>query len=163
MLAEEWLERNQVGYRGLANGERLAIADFSIIWSVFEAAALSGKGSVRSIIEFIDLKHELIIDFTPIKPSLNYFQDRYVNKGVISSRFGDLNFRGNDRGELVEDVLIGKNDDALEKIKALLVIIFRLRNNLFHGLKWPYGMCDQQANFEHGIIVMTSVLDCCRR
>jgi len=163
MLAEEWLERSQPGYRELANGERSAVAGFSIIWSVFEAAALSGNGSVRSISQFIDKKRELLIDFVPFQPSLDYFQDRYVAKGATNYRFEGLNFRGNDNRALVEAVLLGENDDPSEKVKALLIIVFRLRNNLFHGLKWAYEMRDQQANFEYGIIVMTGVLDCCRR
>ncbi|NPD21270.1 hypothetical protein [Alterinioella nitratireducens] len=163
MLAEDWLERSQPGYRELAQGERSAVAGFSIIWSVFEAAALSGSGSVRSIGQFIDGNREALVDFAPLQAPLDYFQDRYVEDGAINLRFDHLNFRRNDNRELVEAVLLGRNDDNAEKAKALLIIVYRLRNNLFHGLKWAYEMRDQQANFEHGILVMTNVLDCCRR
>lgn len=163
MLAEEWLERSQPGYRELAHGERSAVAGFSIIWSVFEAAALSGNGSVRSISQLIDGSRDLLVDSAPFQPSLDYFRDRYVSEGAINFRFDGLNFRRNDNRELVEAVLLGDIDDHAEKVKALLIIVFRLRNNLFHGLKWAYEMRDQQANFEHGIMVMTNVLDFCRR
>ena len=104
-----------------------------------------------------------MVDLKTFEPSLNYFRDRYVTDGATNDRFNGLNFRRNDNRELVETVLLGDNDDPTETVKALLTIVFRLRNNLFHGLKWAYQMRDQQANFEQGTVVMTGVLDCCRR
>lgn len=103
------------------------------------------------------------MNFRPFQSSLEYFQHRYLSEGATNHKFDALNFRRNDNRELVEAVLLGTVDDASDKVKALLIVVFRLRNNLFHGLKWAYEMRDQKANFEHGIIIMTRVLDFSRR
>lgn len=82
-----------------------------------------------------------------------------MSDGGTNHKFQRLNFRRNDRRELVEAVLL--EDDVVpgEIAKALLIIAFRLRNNLFHGIKWAYEMRDQQRNFEHATIVLTRILD----
>jgi hypothetical protein len=33
-------------------------------------------------------------------------------------------------------------------VTAVLIVVHHLRNNLFHGLKWAYGLRGQQANFQ---------------
>ena len=81
--------------------------------------------------------------------------------GSFNHRFAHLNFRPNDRQALVEVVLLGNEQTPTEVIKALLIITFRLRNNLFHGLKWAHEMRDQQSNFEQATSVLTKVLDGC--
>ena len=88
-----------------------------------------------------------------------YFRQRYVSDGQTNHKFESLHFRRNDRRELVEAVLLGHEATAIEIVKALLIIVFRLRNNLFHGIKWAYEMRDQQRNFENAIAVLTRVLD----
>jgi len=34
-----------------------------------------------------------------------------------------------------------------------------LRNNLFHGVKWAYGIRGQQPNFEHGADILMGMLE----
>ena len=42
---------------------------------------------------------------------------------------------------------------------ALLMIVWRLRNNLFHGAKWAYGLRDQRENFTHANSVLMRLLE----
>ena len=42
---------------------------------------------------------------------------------------------------------------------AILIIVFRYRNNLFHGAKWRYNLKDQLGNFTVANNVLTKVLD----
>jgi hypothetical protein len=55
--------------------------------------------------------------------------------------------RRNDQADLVKDVLRGDDNDPVNCVIAVLIIVYRLRNNLFHGGKWAYGIRDQQSNF----------------
>lgn len=50
---------------------------------------------------------------------------------------------------LFEEVLSEARDGGADVLKALLLIILRLRNNLFHGVKWQYFLQDQFENFSH--------------
>lgn len=159
MLAEDWLERTQPGYQELSNVERSAVAGFSIVWSVFEARALSTNANATAIVRFVDENAASFGSAEPFGDALAYFQQRYVSDGQTNHKFESLHFRRNDRRELVEAVLLGHEATAIEIVTALLIIVFRLRNNLFHGIKWAYEMRDQQRNFENAIAVLTRVLD----
>ena len=159
MLAEDWLERTQPGYQELSNVERSAVAGFSIVWSVFESRALSTNANATAIVRFVDENAASFGSAEPFGDALAYFRQRYVSDGQTNHKFECLHFRRNDRRELVEAVLLGHEATPTEIVTALLIIVFRLRNNLFHGIKWAYEMRDQQRNFENAIAVLTRVLD----
>ena len=36
-----------------------------------------------------------------------------------------------------------------EVATVILIIVYRIRNNLFHGEKWSYGLQGQLNNFKH--------------
>ena len=159
MLAEDWLERTQPGYQELSIGERSAVAGFSIVWSVFEARALAANANATAIVQFVDQNAHCFGSAEPFADALMYFRQRYVSDGGANHKFQSLHFRRNDRRELVETVLLGGGVAPTDIVKSLLIIAFRLRNNLFHGIKWAYEMRDQQRNFENATAVLTRVLD----
>ncbi|AMO36446.1 hypothetical protein AC731_005555 [Thauera humireducens] len=66
---------------------------------------------------------------------LAFWTFRYREPEGFSARFADLRFRANDQREVVEGVLLGTHGGLNEKLLSLMVIVYRLRNNLFHGLK----------------------------
>ena len=41
----------------------------------------------------------------------------------------------------------------------MLTIIYRYRNNLFHGVKWGYELADQLHNFTHANNALMKALD----
>ncbi len=41
----------------------------------------------------------------------------------------------------------------------MLIIVFRYRNNLFHGVKWEYELAGQLSNFTTANSVLMKVLD----
>ena len=113
--------------------------------SLAEAAkALNGQG---------------LLQYDRFEKSLGYFRDRYFQGGAFNERFEHLLWRKNDLRPLVEAVLSGKDDDIEHVVLALLMIAYRLRNNLFHGVKWAYGIQGQQPNFEHASDVLMRILE----
>ncbi|RQV60796.1 hypothetical protein DF020_10165 [Burkholderia cenocepacia] len=90
--------------------------------------------------------------------SLAYFRDRYFQEGEFTYHFENLLFRKSDRRPLVEAVLSGQDDDLEHIVVALLLITYRLRNNLFHGEKWAYGIRGQQENFRHASDVLMCII-----
>ena len=50
---------------------------------------------------------------------------------------------------MVSAVIDGSNNDSRDRVATVLIIVFRYRNNLFHGVKWQYKLADQLGNF-HG-------------
>lgn len=65
---------------------------------------------------------------------LQYFRSRYFENGDPIRHFAGLNLRNNDRPELVRAALAGNINDPADCIAALLIVIYRLRNNLFMEL-----------------------------
>ena len=146
----EWLEKHVSGFRDFPGEDRKAISDFTLLWSRFEAKALKEQGSVDSISRFVHRlaeKNCLVVE--DFELSLNYFRQRYFPNGKANSLFSDLNFRRNDKKELVQQVLKGTGDNSINKVIALLIVIYRLRSNLFHGKKWNDGIQGQRENFNN--------------
>jgi hypothetical protein len=146
----EWLEQAVPGFNYLADAERQAILHFALLWSLFESKALQTKASARAIHLLVQKREaEGRLNAADFQPSLIYFQDRYFANGEFTDHFQGLLLRRNDEPELVQQVLSGQTSAPVAVVTGLFIVIYRLRNNLFHGVKWAYGIRGQQGNFEH--------------
>ena len=92
-------------------------------------------------------------------PELAYFQNRYYTDGDFTYHFDQLCLRRADQPDLVKRVL--KNDPAslAEIAAALLIIVYRFRNNLLHGVKWAYEIHGQFENFSHANSVLMQAIE----
>jgi hypothetical protein len=91
--------------------------------------------------------------------SLAYFRQRYFSEGEFTYHFRDLKFRSGDHRSLVESVLRGTNQEPPAIVSALLIIVYRLRNNLFHGEKWVGKIYDQKNNFDNANQILMMALE----
>ena len=163
-----WLEKNAYGYKCLSDNERQAITGFSLLWGLFEARMLDGEAQARGesvnaqkIVEKCKNLCEPIgrVRECHFSDSLAYFRKRYTKDGETNSHFERLHFRQNDLRNLVENVLLYRESTTADKLAACLIIIFRYRNNYFHGIKWATEFRDQQKNFEESNKLLAFVLD----
>jgi hypothetical protein len=148
MSAFDWLQQRAPGVPQLTPDERQAITDFSILWSLFEARALGNEASSKRLLRLTQGWEEngrLTADM--FAPHLVYFRNRYFQNGQETQHFGHLNLRGNDRIPLVQSVLGGKSEGLANDTAVVFIVVFRYRNNLFHGLKWAYALQGQLDNF----------------
>ncbi|MDM0071637.1 hypothetical protein [Variovorax sp. J31P207] len=90
---------------------------------------------------------------------LAYFRSRYFADGALTYHFPHLNLRPSDHLELVQAVVEGTNNDPRDRMLGLLMIDWRLRNNLFHGAKWAYELRDQRENFMQANSVLVQMLE----
>jgi hypothetical protein len=60
---------------------------------------------------------------------------------------------------VVRAVLVGDEQGAELVLQGLLLIVYRLRHNLFHGEKWANGIRGKRDNSTHACVLMMSVLD----
>jgi hypothetical protein len=156
----DWLCENAPGFNGLSEEERVAIMHFSLLWSFFEAKALNTNASTNSILTLVHKwADEGRLNIVPFAQSLAYFRNRYFIHGAPTEHFLGLNLRRNDIPDLVSAVLRGENNDPAECVAVLLIVVFRLRNNLFHGVKWAYGIRGQLSNFTNANAVLMAALD----
>lgn len=159
--SELWLERCAPGFCDLPESDRRAIFDFAFLWSLFEAQIMENSASTTRIRERIDAwaaRGEL--EAERFDAELDYFRARYFADGALTHHFPFLNLRAADHPVLVRAVVSGENNDPRDRMLGLLMIIWRLRNNLFHGEKWAYKLRDQLGNFTHANRVLMRLLEC---
>jgi hypothetical protein len=158
----EWLEARVPRFVELSNEERTAIQHFALLWSLFEGKVLRSQASAQKIISVVhDGVAKGTVQIGPYEACLNYFRTRYFADGEFTPHFRQLKLRNNDSGPLVEQVLRGENDDPADCISVVLIVIYRFRNNLFHGLKWEYELRGQRDNFNHANHVLMAAYDHC--
>lgn len=142
MSVTEWIN-NRFGIAmnelGLA-----AIKDFFLIWNVFDRVC-DNNFSFAEVQQQIAERHFNADSFIHY---LHYFQNRYINTGRTNERVEPLYFRPNDRLDFVRQVLLGELADINYILLTIVIIVYRLRNNLFHGLKDLEVIDQQRTNFE---------------
>jgi len=135
-------------------------ANFALLWTVYEGIVLNASGNAAAIKRAVDLlKSEGRLSLDRVLPMIRYFRDRYFDCIDLTHEFHSLHMRRNDDSNLVERVLRGKSNDDSEVLSAALIIIYRLRNNLFHGVKWSYGIRGQLGNFQNANAVLMAVIE----
>jgi hypothetical protein len=160
MSVTNWLERNARGFPERSEEERNAIMQFSLLWSLFEARTLETSGDADSILAVSRRwANKGLLTGETFKHELAYFRKRYRADKGFTYRFNYLNLRRSDKRDLVERVLKGETADLAEVTAALLIIVYRLRNNFFHGVKWAYEIRDQLENFNHGNSVLMQAIE----
>jgi hypothetical protein len=81
----------------------------------------------------------------------DYFVKRYIEGNNTNDKFENHLFRPREDPKLkicVRSVLKGETEDISDIMTALLIIVYRYRNNFFHGNKWAYKFEGQLNNFE---------------
>jgi hypothetical protein len=155
-----WFQRRVPGFDLLSGQERKAISDFLLLWSLYEASVLDTSGNANRIIHTVKLlKDSGRLRLEPLRPAIKHFLTRYCNGTDLTDAFNELHLRHNDHPELVEKVICEQSKDDAEVLSAALIIVFRLRNNLFHGVKWRYGIMGQLDNFRNANDLLMSVIE----
>lgn len=139
----------------LKEDELTSIKDFSLIWNIFENRVCENHCSVNTLTVKLS---EIDFNLNCFNGSLEYFKNRYTSNGTTNDLYDSLSFRANDNKQLVTAVLLGQENGTNEIILALSIIIYRLRNNLFHGLKQIETINEQRRNFEVANKVLKEIL-----
>jgi hypothetical protein len=160
MTALAWLEKNVQGFAALDPSERQIIFEFTMLWSIFEAKALHTRASFDRIVAAVNVAQDRgRLDIQLYEPHLDYFRSRYFADGQQTSHFEHLNLANGRQIKLVAGVLKRDQSTPPERLSALLIIVYRFRNNLLHGLKWAYELRNQRENFSHASSVLTIAYD----
>jgi hypothetical protein len=155
-----WLKQSAPGFAALSISERRAIKDFSLLWSFFECTVLNGNGNANEIIRAVrSLEQQGKLTLEPFVGAIDYFRTRYWDGANLTDAFEGLHLRPPDRRPLVERVIRGQSIEPVDVLSAILIIVFRFRNNLFHGIKWAYGIRDQLGNFRNANDVLMATID----
>ena len=122
--------------------EYVEVRNFLILWNLFEAKWFKCNfGRNKRNIQNIHLTSDIF------NQTLQYLQRRYITNGSTNERFMRLRLRNNDDTTSIQRVLLGLTNNSCDIIKAIIMIIYRYRNNLFHGEKAIASLPMQKDNF----------------
>lgn len=159
-MIKEWLRVRVPDFYNLPEAEKKAIADFCLLWALFEGRILKAAASVKGICKAVEAwDADGTLDLQEYGPDLAYFRGRYLSNGAPNDPFAQLHFKKGDLEELVAAALADPDSPATDQVKACLIIVFRYRANLFHGGKWQSELRDQSDEFNAANSLLIKVLD----
>lgn len=156
----EWLCARESDFSSLTAEEIKAISSFFLIWSYFEEQKLECSADRKKFLKLGDLLasqnkfSEIFLD-----EMANYFQERYVSEGSLNYRFEYLHLEQSRNPQEVFDMLLNADCDAKTKFIGCLFVVYRYRNNLFHGPKWRSFLKEQKANMEMASNFLISIMN----
>jgi len=153
----EWV-KNRYNYSEFDQSKIQNILHFAIVWNVFERECCGSDAKINTHAESVAnaLKDKSI-------PSLDatwtYYHQRYVRNGNITPVFASFEFKSNTKKVSAQTTLLSESPSKKDKIETLMLIIFRLRNNLLHGEKKPEIFYAQDENFKYANQFLMNVCD----
>ena len=158
MDPEDWLRDRVNGYSELGPHDVRAIQNFTFLWSIFEARRLNNDGNVPAIMAIVD-KYAAALRPEPYQRAIAHFRARYFDGAALTDNFRRLYLPERDYIILVERFVRGDPLTLRDIVAALLIIVYRIRNNLFHGNKWDGDMQDERMNFSQANDVLIAFMD----
>ncbi|QRQ59797.1 hypothetical protein [Sphingobacterium multivorum] len=129
------------------------IRNFLLLWNLLEDVTLGKDANIAKIRHLVDQIHQNVpLVAGEFDEFVDYFSKRYFDPtGQSPYSLDGLKFRSgaNDQGAKAEvkAVLTKSEQNPVMVLKALLIICYRFRNNLFHGEKQLVILDGQINNF----------------
>ena len=126
---------------------RRFLFEFAVIWNILEKKKMRNHASIEKVSRFVEKMQN--IENINITEIFEYFKKRYTNNTDYLNLFKALRWidKEKDKKDETYRILTLENPIDKDKIKAILYIIFRLRNNLFHGEKSILTIDQQRETF----------------
>lgn len=157
---QQWLRSNIVTMTTFSDDTYTSISDFSIMWAIFESTQLKDLEKAKAVVdELEDIAKRVSHNIVSLHYAHSYWARRYIDEnGQTRDKFEKLGFKHKPHSDLVLRVLNGQAANCEEYINALLLIVYRLRNNLFHGEKDMTKINGQVENLTYAALVLKDVI-----
>jgi len=157
--AKEWIAASLISADRLKPETLQAVESFNLMWNVFEGLVCDNSATI-SRLEKLSAE---IVSRRRCKPQLEriftYFKNRYYSRTGFTAHFEKLRLRSPDRKEFVQAVLQGKSADFTSKVFTVLIILSRMRSNLFHGVKTLDILNSQAANLSVACRALATIIE----
>lgn len=152
----DWINRKYHTHLNEAN--LVEVKNFALVWNIFEGRICNCSFDIGQIERKLKNRTINLADF---QPYITYFKDRYTTNGSMDNCFDGLYFRSGDQRDFVKKVLLEleENITLTEYVLAITIIVYRLRNNLFHGIKEMHSIDNQRDNFNNANQFLMKLID----
>lgn len=134
--------------------DHLIIWEFVVLWNYFERNICKKEFRPDMVEDYVKVINQKSID-----SHYDYFRTRYVCNTSTNSHFERLFPSSRGRKEEVKNLLLGKENASLDKASAIILIVYRLRCNLFHGIKTADMLKQQEELFRQACIFLIDILE----
>lgn len=155
---KDWIAANIRDGEKISKESYQCIADFCVMWALFEGTELHGIEVAVDELQKVAQRTKANIQDKGIEVALCFWKQRYVCDGEINEKFDNLNLIHQPHKVLVSQVLLETEIDREKIIHALLIITYRIRNNLFHGNKDITQIRHQNANLDTASNFLKNIL-----
>lgn len=160
--AQSWLSEH-FSMIDLPLAEAQEAGSFSFLWGLFEYRVMRLLGQdidkplTRTVIR--DSANSDKIARVSLSAEKLYFKNHFfdVDNEPLNTWDG-AQFRPGDRADEISELLLKEGSSFEEDAEVLIRLVLRLRNNLFHGIKWGYNMKGQKKNFETANSVLMKLM-----
>ena len=127
---------------------------FLITWSIFEQTCFEGFMKKEKILEFVE-KIATSVDMLKYEEAVKHFYDRYQDDNKFKGLVNREHF------SLVEVLLKKKYLEIVntDKLIFLVYVIYRFRNNIFHGNKEVRSWSKYEREIELCTYSMTKLIE----
>ena len=158
----KWIQEKYKYSKLIQCNKILNILYFPLLWNIFERECFDTDAKISKVDQFIESGlHDKRIDIniTILDEVWRFYRERYINGSKPTESFSNNLFYGDTvyQGKALE-ILMNHNPPLLDKLKALLLIFFRLRNNIMHGNKNISILYEQDTLFKHANSLLMDIL-----
>lgn len=153
------LDRLSPGFSDLSPTEKKRINEFAHTWQLFEGRVFEFEATAAKLrdADWFGQQAEAIFNLT--SSQIQFFVERYGLAHNAQYRLNNLlTHRGENLRECITQAL-QQNATPEQSVRGVGAICFRLRNNLFHGMKAEYAFIGQEPNFSNGIRFLNTCID----
>ena len=129
------------------------VTGFLVMWAIFERDVFSGFVKYRNLASFASQSHDIWNE--ALNSEFFYFHNRYQNEVLYKNLIHKDDFK-----EIRE--IKSKQSSAItdqEKLSIVLYVVYRYRNNIFHGSKGVESWLQFSPQIERCVKIMIEILN----
>ena len=158
MNASDWIKENLEHPEILESKTLESLGDFAMMWAIFEASESDEQNNMLGQITLFSNRLAEQISTDLVDDEFVYWQDRYIKDGIPTSKFHRLRLSDDRQINLLQTTLSSDEATLRDKLETCLLIVYRYRNNMFHGMKDVRKLNNQEQNFRIAIALLQKVL-----
>jgi hypothetical protein len=158
MNAIDWIRDNLQQPEGILPETLQAIGDFTLMWAIFEASEGEELNNMLQQITNFSDRLSTHLPYDLVEEEFAYWQSRYVKEGTKTDKFRHLRFSDQRQKDLVFRSFSSNEPTLRDKLETCLLITYRYRNNMFHGMKDVRNLNEQEQNFIQATSLLQKVL-----
>jgi hypothetical protein len=130
------------------------------MWNLFEGLLCNKSASINKFKELSKKIAQTGRNERNLYDIFDYYRNRYFSREQeFTNYFENLNFRKNDRRDFVEKTLTSDTPDFESVASTIMIILYRIRNNLFHGLKSIDQLNSQSDNLNKAATALSLLIE----